>query len=320
MVCAPLNIRRFLDSPCRNGRLCGLSFSRLHWLGRPSGANAKVSTSAFSVIPGSTIAALLKNAPLPPLEMRILLGQALSLSRAQLITQDHRCFSEDEAQRLSSLINRRITGEPIAYIVGQREFHGLAFYVTPDVLIPRPETELLVELALERLPSNGCVLDMGTGSGAIAVAIAHARLDAQVTALDASEAALAIAQRNVAQHGVQARLLQSDWYSRIGAERFDIIVANPPYIRHDDEHLSQGDLRFEPIGALTDHGDGLTALSTIIEGARGHLNPNGWLMMEHGYDQAESVRQLFNRQGFAEVQSWRDLAGIERVSGGIAAA
>lgn len=252
--------------------------------------------------------------------MRILLAHALGLSRVQLITRtEHRCTPQ-EAQRLSALIQRRLAGEPIAYLVGQREFHGLNFEVTPDVLIPRPETELLVELALERLAPNGTILDLGTGSGAIAVAIAHARPDAHVTALDASPGALGVAQRNVERHGVRVRLLQSDWYGAVDGDRFDLIVANPPYIRQGDEHLTQGDLRFEPISALTDHADGLTALITIIEGANRHLTERGWLLMEHGHDQAEAVRERLEWRGFEEVQSWRDLAGIERVSGGIAAA
>jgi release factor glutamine methyltransferase len=265
---------------------------------------------------GSTIDTLLKNPLLEPLETRILLTHALKLSRVQLITQSERAFTADEAQRLSALFQRRIDGEPIAYIIGEREFYGLSFHVTPDVLIPRPETELLVELALERLPPNGRVLDMGTGSGAIAVALAHARPDAAVTALDVSEAALAVAQRNAARHGTPVSFLHSDWYAAIQDRQFDIIVANPPYIVAGDTHLSQGDLRFEPVGALTDHADGLSALRTIAAGAALHLASGGWVLMEHGYDQAAAVRGLLALHAFIDVQSWQDLAGIERVSGG----
>jgi release factor glutamine methyltransferase len=274
------------------------------------------SASIPAISPGTSIDALLKNAPLDPLETRILLSHALGLTRVQLITRSEHVFTTDEAQRLSALFQRRINGEPIAYIVGEREFFGLSFHVGPDVLIPRPETELLVELALQHLPQDGRVLDMGTGSGAIAVAIAHARPDAKVMAVDVSDAALAVARRNAARHGANVVFLQSDWYQALADQQYDVIVANPPYIVRDDAHLSQGDLRFEPIDALTDHADGLSALRTIIGGARIRLAPGGWLMMEHGYDQASRVRGLLAAQGFAEVQNWKDLASIERVSGG----
>jgi release factor glutamine methyltransferase len=176
---------------------------------------------------------------------------------------------------------------------------------------------LLVDLALQRLPPNGRVLDMGTGSGAIAVALAYTRPDAIVSALDVSAAALAIALRNTITHGVTINFLRSDWYGALGDQRFEVIVANPPYIVSGDAHLSQGDLRFEPLAALTDHADGLSALRSIIAGAAAHLESGGWLLMEHGYDQAASVRDLLAAQGFGEVQSWQDLAGIERASGGI---
>jgi release factor glutamine methyltransferase len=174
-----------------------------------------------------------------------------------------------------------------------------------------------VELAIERLPPQGRLLDMGTGSGAIAVSIAHSRPDAAVTALDVSEAALDIARKNAAHNGARVRFLHSDWFGALGDDDiFDLIASNPPYIAAGDEHLSQGDLRFEPTGALTDHADGLSALRTIVDGSPAHLAPNGWLLMEHGYDQAAAVRALLDAAGYAEVQSWRDLAGIERVSGG----
>jgi release factor glutamine methyltransferase len=273
------------------------------------------STRAILIAPGTSIDQLLKNAPLDALETRILLTHALSLSRVQLITQSERKMTADEAQRLSDLFERRSNGEPIAYITGEREFFGLGLLVTPAVLIPRPETELLVELAVERLPDHGSILDMGTGSGAIAVAIAHARPDAGVTAIDVSDAALAVARQNATRHGANVAFLQSDWYDALANLQFNIIVANPPYIVKDDVHLSQGDLRFEPIGALTDHADGLSALRTIVGGAKAHLAPGGWVLTEHGYDQASAVRELLHAQGFTDVQSWKDLASIERVSG-----
>lgn len=265
---------------------------------------------------GATIRQLLAALPLEPLENRILLCHALGISRVGLITQSERALSSAEAAHLDALVQRRLAGEPIAYIVGEREFFGLPFRVGPGVLIPRPDTELIVELSLERLPPRGRLLDMGTGSGAIAVACAHARRDASVTALDLSEEALAIARANAAANGAQVRFLRSDWFAAIGEERFELIASNPPYIAAGDAHLSQGDLRFEPIGALTDHADGLAALRHIVDGAPDHLMPGGWLLLEHGYDQAEAVRALLAACGFLEVQSWRDLAGIERVSGG----
>ena len=312
---------------------------------------------------GVTIGALQIGAPMDAVDNRILLCHALGLTRVGLITQSERALTAQEAERLSALVTRRLRGEPIAYIVGQREFFGLPFEVTPAVLIPRPDTELLVELALERLPPSGRVLDMGTGSGAIAVALAHTRRDARVTALDVSADALAVAARNAAANGASVRLLRSDWFAALdgapadaGADAdsaaaahadveayagaadapggaaenaaeahaaapratpaiFDLIVSNPPYIASGDRHLSEGDLRFEPSGALTDHADGLSALRIIVAGAARHLAPQGWLLMEHGYDQAAAVRTLLSTQGYTHVQSWRDLAGIERVTG-----
>jgi release factor glutamine methyltransferase len=266
---------------------------------------------------GASVQALLAGLPLDPLENRILLCHATGLSRVQLITRAEQGLREDEAQQLAELVRRRLAGEPIAYIVGKREFFGLDFDVTEAVLIPRPDTELIVELALERLPPQGRMLDMGTGSGAIAVSVAHSRPDALVTALDVSDAALEVARRNAINNQAAVRFLRSDWFGALGDEdSFELIASNPPYIAAGDAHLAQGDLRFEPAGALTDHADGLSALRTIIEGSPRHLVPGGWLLLEHGYDQAESVRALLDAAGYAEVQSWRDLGGIERVSGG----
>jgi release factor glutamine methyltransferase len=272
----------------------------------------------MTIQPGATIAAVQASLPLDPLENRILLCEASGLTRVQLITQGDRALTPDEASRLDDLVARRLRGEPIAYIVGRREFFGLAFRVGPAVLIPRPDTELIVELSLERLPDNAPrLLDMGTGSGAIAVAVAHTRPDADVTALDVSPDALAVAQANAAANGARVRFLESSWFDALAAaETFDVIASNPPYIAAGDEHLVQGDLRFEPVGALTDHADGLSALRIIIQGSARHLAPGGWLLLEHGYDQAAAVRALLADAGFTDVQSWRDLAGIERVSGG----
>ena len=272
--------------------------------------------STASIQPGITLGQLQRLPLLDAVDRRILLCHALGLSRVGLITQAERALNADEAQRLAALVQRRLDGEPVAYIVGQREFFGLPFEVSPAVLIPRPETELLVELALERLPPQGSVLDMGTGSGAIAVALAHSRPDAAVTALDVSADALAVARRNAAANGARVTFMQSDWYGALAHERYDLIVSNPPYIASGDRHLGEGDLRFEPAGALTDHADGLSALRTIVAGAARHLAPQGWLLMEHGYDQSTDVQQLLRAQGYTDVQSWADLAGIARVTGG----
>ena len=272
----------------------------------------------MSIPPGASIAAVQAGLPLDPLENRILLCHATGLSRVQLITQGDRPLTPEEARRLDALVARRLGGEPIAYIVGKREFFGLDFNVGPAVLIPRPDTELIVELALERLPQGHArLLDMGTGSGAIAVAVAHTRPDADVSALDVSPDALAVAQANAAANGARVRFLESSWFDALaGSETFDVIASNPPYIAAGDAHLAQGDLRFEPVGALTDHADGLSALRIIIQGSPRHLVAGGWLLLEHGYDQAAAVRTLLADGGFSDVQSWQDLAGIERVSGG----
>lgn len=270
--------------------------------------------------PAATVAALLQDSALPPLEARILLGHALGWTRSQLITRDRDALPADAVAAFRQLEARRLSGEPIAYLTGQREFYGLSLIVTPDVLIPRPETELLVELALERCRELRTdaprVLDLGTGSGAIALAIAHACPSAQVTAIDRSGAALAVARANAQRLGLALTLLESDWYGALtGQPAFDVIVANPPYIRAGDPHLSAGDLPHEPAQALTDGRDGLSALRTIVNEAPGHLAEAGWLLCEHGYDQAEAVRDLLRQAGFGEVFSARDLAGIERVSG-----
>lgn len=265
---------------------------------------------------GVTLAQARLALPLDALENRILLCHALRLPRVALITQSERELTLEEAVRLNGLVERRLAGEPIAYIVGEREFFGLPFKVTPAVLIPRPDTELLVELALERLAPQQRLLDMGTGSGAIAVAAAHTRPDLAVTALDVSDDALAIARMNASANGARVHFVRSDWFAGLGDERFDLIASNPPYIVAGDAHLSEGDLRFEPVDALTDHADGLSDLRTIVEGAGAHLDAGGWLLLEHGYDQAGAVRALLMARGYSDVQSWRDLAGIERVSGG----
>jgi release factor glutamine methyltransferase len=260
------------------------------------------------------IAHALQRSGLTAIDARVLLRKVLCVDDVYLIAHAHDVLDARQAAQFHALAARRAAGEPVAYIVGEREFYGHVFNVTPAVLIPRPETELLVELALARKPQR--VLDLGTGSGCIAISIALACPDAQVLALDQSQAALALARENAAKHNarnVECRI--SDWYAAVQGLRFDLIVSNPPYVAADDPHITQGDLRYEPRPALTAGADGLDAIRVIVAGARAHLAPGGWLLFEHGYDQALLCRELLAQSGFAEVQSWRDLAGIERVSG-----
>lgn len=251
------------------------------------------------------------------IEAQMLLQHAFGVSRAYLIAHADDIPDEKKLADYRGLLQRRLNGEPLAYILGEREFFGLNFRVTPATLIPRPDTELLVELALQRLPQRGRVLDLGTGSGAIALSIAHSRPDAQVTAVDASADALEVARENARRLKLDnVCLLHSNWFSTLAGERYDLIVSNPPYIEDADAHLQQGDLRFEPRSALASGADGLDDIRRILAGAQDHLEGGGWLMFEHGYDQAGRVRDLLEAAGYAEVFSALDLAGIERVSGG----
>jgi len=253
------------------------------------------------------------------IEVQCLLQTVLQVNHAYLLTHPEQTLNEEQQARYAELIARRLQGEPIAYILGEREFFGLNFKVSPATLIPRADTELLVELALQRMPKNVSLrlLDLGTGSGAIALAIAHARRDIEVTAVDASLDALHVARENIQQLQLNnVRALQSDWFSALPSERFDLIVSNPPYIHENDAHLAQGDLRFEPKSALASGADGLNDIRRILAQAKQYLQPNGWLLFEHGYDQAERVRKLFEQASFFVIFSKKDLAGIERVTGG----
>ena len=253
------------------------------------------------------------------LEAQILLCRVIRQPRAYLAAHDCDPIPPEQAAAFAALLHRRLQGEPIAYILGGREFYSLDFKVTPAVLIPRPETELLVELALERLPADrSClILDLGTGSGAVAVTLALHRPQAEVVAVDQSAAALEVARENA--QGLNAgnlRLIHSDWYSALNEEKFDLIVSNPPYIAAADPHLTHGDVRFEPRTALASGADGLDDIRTIVRGAAVHLSPAGWLLFEHGYDQAAACRELLAQTGFQQIGSSADLAGIERVSYG----
>jgi release factor glutamine methyltransferase len=206
----------------------------------------------------------------------------------------------------------------VAYLLGEREFFGRVFAVDANTLIPRPETELLIELALERMTQAAPrVLDLGTGSGVIAITLASERADARVTAVDRSPAALEAARRNATRLAPgRVECLCGDWFSPVAGRRFDLIVSNPPYVAADDAHLAQGDLRFEPLAALTGGASGLECLAAIAAAAPGHLMPGAWLLLEHGFDQGEATRELLDGAGFATVETWRDLGGQPRVSGG----
>ena len=253
------------------------------------------------------------------IEARVLLREVLNQSDAYLLAHDDELLTADQAQQYVGLVVRRVAGEPIAYITGRREFQGREFFVSPSVLIPRPETELLVELALQRLPADAParVLDLGAGSGCIGITIAAERPQVQVTLVDASKDALEIAQVNARQWApANTTLLYSDWYSAIGEERYDLIVANPPYVAEGDAHLQQGDLRFEPRTALAAGVDGLNDLSRIIAQAPQHLRAGGWLLLEHGFDQAVACAWLLEAAGLQDVFNAPDLAGVPRVSGG----
>jgi release factor glutamine methyltransferase len=252
-------------------------------------------------------------------DAELLLAAALQRPRAWLYAHADEAPGEAALQRFEGLLQRRRRGEPVAYILGRREFWSLELEVGADTLVPRPETELLVELALQRIAPEAAarVLDLGTGSGAIALAVATERPQARLTAIDASAPALAIARRNGARLGLErVRFLRSDWFSAVRDECFDLVLSNPPYLADDDPHLHEGDLRFEPALALSSGRDGMDALRRICADAPARLAVGGWLLFEHGLAQGEAARALLLASGFGEVSTWRDLEGRERVSGG----
>lgn len=251
------------------------------------------------------------------LEARVLIGHALGVDHTWLIAHDTDPTTPSQQRAIESMIARRAAGEPVAYILGEREFFGLNLAVTPAVLIPRPDTELLVEAALQRLPEhNACrVLDLGTGSGAVAIALALERPMAEVVAVEASAEALAVAQANACRLGVHnVQCIAGNWYAALGGKKFDMIVSNPPYIAAADPHLDMGDLRFEPRQALASGHDGLHDLRVIVDGAPAHLPTGGWLLLEHGWNQGAACRALLETRGFSETHTLRDLAGHERVT------
>ena len=266
-----------------------------------------------------TIAQILQTAPIPRNETRLLLQHITGYTATQLITRDHETLPENQSVQLQNLIARRNAGEPIAYLIGTREFYGRAFAVSPAVLIPRPETEHLLEAALFRLPENGTLWDLGTGSGIIAISAKCERPDTQVFASDISAEALAIAQQNAATLHAPVSFAQGAWFAanhvfRLPENSVHVIASNPPYIEANDPHLQQGDLRFEPPHALTDFADGLAHIRQIAHDARQYLADNGWLLFEHGYNQGQAVREILHQLGYAQIETQQDLAGLDRVT------
>lgn len=251
-------------------------------------------------------------------ESEILLADALGKPRSWLYAHSDEVVDEAARSAFLGAVERRRRGEPVAYLIGRQEFWSLPLAVSSATLIPRPETELLVELALQRLPRDAPlrVLDLGTGSGAVALAIAHERPRALVTGIERAPDTLEVARGNAARLGLdRVRLLAGDWFSAIADECFDLIVGNPPYIADDDEHLSRGDLRFEPRGALASGRDGLDAIRSIVREARAHLEPGAWLLLEHGLGQGPQVRALLQSAGLSQATTFTDLEGRDRVSG-----
>lgn len=275
-----------------------------------------------------TVAALLAHAQhlgVARLDAQLLLAHRLGQSRTWVIAHDDHALAEADVTTLEAALQQRAGGMPLAYLVGEREFHGLALEVSRDVLVPRPETELLVDWALKLLaamraadapgpaPSPCAVVDLGTGSGAVALAIKQAAPWVSVTATDASTAALAVAQRNAQRHGLDVECVLGNWWQPLAGRQFALALSNPPYIAGGDPHLAA--LMHEPLAALTPGGDGLDALKRLVANAPHHLQRGGWLLLEHGFDQAEAVTALLRARGFAQVQTRRDLAGLPRCTG-----
>ena len=258
----------------------------------------------------------------PTLDARVLLCHCIQKPLSYVLAWPERTIQDEIISHLDNLKQRRITGEPLAYIVGKREFWSMNFEVTPAVLIPRPETELLVEWAIDKIINanhdaktvNG-VLELGTGSGAIAVAIGKEYPELQLYATDISEAALELARKNATTNSCKSiTFLKGSWFDAIGSEKFELIVSNPPYVATGDPHLQEGDLPYEPIGALVAKENGLSDIQYLISEAKNYLYSNGWLGLEHGFDQGDKVRQMMSEHGYQNIQTIQDLAGIDRLS------
>ena len=249
----------------------------------------------------------------------VIMAEVLGVNRAWITANPMRILTESEDARIDMLGAQRAMGQPVAYLLNRREFYGRDFALDSSVLIPRPETETLVEAALARLAPSDTWLDLGAGSGAVAVTIACQRPESRGVATDTSEAALRVARANAERHHCESRIefVRGSWYEPVGDRRFDLVVSNPPYVAAADPHLQRGDLRFEPREALTDGSpDGLGSIRAIVSGAKRHLNKGGWLLFEHGHDQADDVRKVLEAAGFGSIISLPDLAGIPRIAGG----
>lgn len=254
----------------------------------------------------------------PRRDAEILLGHVTGKARTYILAFGETELTADQLARLEVLLARRKTGEPVAHLVGEREFWSLPLYVSAATLIPRPDTECLVEQALARLPvAPARILDLGTGTGAIALALASERPDCQVTAVDVMPDAVALAQRNLERLALpNVTVLHSSWFTALADQQFEMIVSNPPYIDEADPHLAEGDVRFEPLSALVAADHGLADLSHIITQSRHHLVSGGWLLLEHGWTQGEAVRTLFLQAGYDQVETCRDYGGNERLTAG----
>jgi release factor glutamine methyltransferase len=252
-------------------------------------------------------------------EAEMLLAHALGCERGWLYAHGDDAVAPADAEAFAALVARRAAGEPLAYVLGRRAFWRLDLRVTPATLVPRPETELLVELALERIPAAAPVdvLDLGTGSGAVALAIAQDRPAARVVAVDASEEALAVARANAREHALAVEFVRSDWFAALRGRAFDVVVGNPPYLAADDPHLANDDLRHEPPAALVSGADGLDAIRRIAVEALAATRPGGWLLLEHGLAQGEAVRAILAAAGWRDVETHRDLEGRDRVTCGV---
>lgn len=262
-----------------------------------------------------SVESLLRGSGLPRTEGLLLLSRLLGVERSKLMAHPESEVPAEHCAAARELFDRRRAGEPIAYLLGEREFFGLRLRVTRDVLIPRPETERLVELALEALASDAGsrVLELGTGSGAVAIALASGRPGLEIVATDISDAALAVARDNARRHRAAIRFLQGDWFDAVGARQFDLIVSNPPYVPAGDPHLARGDVRFEPRLALVGGEDGMNCIAHIADRGRDHLLPGGRILLEHGYDQGDRCLELLRGLGYGEVADFADLAGLPRV-------
>ncbi|CAN5329116.1 peptide chain release factor N(5)-glutamine methyltransferase [soil metagenome] len=284
---------------------------------------AETRASGDGANPRSSVASLLaeaRAAGVDRLDAQLLLVRDLACSRTWLLAHDDALLDAAQTATLRTQLARRAAGEPLAYLVGEKEFHGLLLSVDPRVLVPRPDTEVLVDWALELLTGDlrgearPRVIDLGTGSGAIALAVKHGHAAAQMTATDASPGALEVARGNAARLGLDVAFAAGSWWQAAGAQRFHLALSNPPYIAAGDSHLPA--LAHEPTLALTPGGNGLGALAAIVQGTAQHLEPRGWLLLEHGFDQAEAVQAMLLERGFTEVETRRDLGGQPRCTGG----